>query len=77
MEEKDYIRIHKLNLELFGNLRKLNKEIDMTKGIIDVLWREVMTAWDREHSHLSGNELAQAREEYQISLTKEARENKE
>jgi len=72
MSDRDYIRIHKLNLELFENLRKLNKEIDMAKGIIDVLWEEVMKAWDKNHSHLSGNELAQVREEYQISLTKKA-----
>jgi len=42
------------------------------KGIIDVLWEEVMKSWDKDHSHLSGNELAQEREEYQISLTKKA-----
>jgi len=46
------------------------------KGIIDVLWEEVMKTWDREHSDLSGEELAIAREEYQISLTARAREKR-
>lgn len=47
------------------------------KGIIDVLWEEVLKAWDKDHHHLSGNELAQEREEYQISLTKKAWEREE
>jgi len=47
------------------------------KGIIDVLWEEVLATWDREHSGLPEEEFHEERQKYQIGLIKRAIEERE